>query len=430
MLDIDISVRVYARGMSETTAAKTAELPVARPSSSTGGFPFAATGILSLVLAVTVTAESLPAAIMPQMAASLGADNLQIGLLLSAWALTVIVASIPLARLTRNVDRRLVVAGSLAVFAVGSAVTAIAPTYEIALLSRIVTAAAHGLLWSVVIVYATAILDPRHLGRGLAIVTGGVTVALALGLPLGAALALAGDWRTAFVGVAVIVAALALVVVRFLPRVVPEASAPTRDTQGVRVRVARDATRAPVVALLAAALIFAFGHFALFSYITPYLANAADFDGAWTGPMLALFGAAGFLGITVSGLTVDRWPTIALPATFAGMALAVAALALAPSVPWLVVAGVFVWGVAMGAMSPLVQTAVMRTASRRLRATASAALVVSFNGGIAAGSWLGGVIESSAGATTNAGVAAVTSAASVVLILLAQKLAARVRSRA
>ncbi|WP_167131174.1 MFS transporter [Paramicrobacterium chengjingii] len=416
--------------MSETRAAKMAELPVTRPSSSTGGFPFATTGILSLVLAVTVTAESLPAAIMPQMAASLGANNLQIGLLLSAWALTVIVASIPLARFTRTVDRRLVVAGSLAVFALGSAVTAIAPTYEIALLSRVVTAAAHGLLWSVVIVYATAILDSRHLGRGLAFVTGGVTVALALGLPLGSALALAGDWRIAFIGVALIVAALALIVARLLPRVVPEASVPTLDMHGAQKREQqRDPTRAPVAALLAAALIFALGHFALFSYITPYLANAANFDEALTGPMLALFGAAGFIGIIVSGLTVDRWPTIALPLTFAGMALAVATLAFASAVPWLVVAGVFVWGVALGALSPLMQTAVMRTASPRLRATASAALVVSFNGGIAAGSWLGGVIESSAGTTMNAGVAAVTSAASVVLILIAQRLAARAPKR-
>ncbi|PFG32029.1 putative MFS family arabinose efflux permease [Paramicrobacterium agarici] len=424
MLDIDISVKVYAQAMPETTTSVTS---VPSDVQSGTSFPYLATGVLSLVLALTVAAESLPAAIMPQMAATLGADNLQIGLLLSAWAVTVILASIPLARLTRRIDRRLVVSGSLAVFALGSLGTALAPTYEIALVTRVVTAAAHGLLWSVVIVYATAILDSRHLGRGLAIVTGGVTVALALGLPAGAAIALVGDWCFAFLGVGVLVGILSFVVARFLPRVASEASVPAQSEPDAEPAKG-DASRAPVAALLAAALVFAFGHFTLFAYITPYLTDAAHFDAGWTGPLLALFGAAGFVGILVSGLTVDRWPSIALPVTFASMAVATVALAVAPAVPALVVAGVFVWGVAMGAMSPLVQTAVMRTASPQLRATASAALVVSFNSGIAAGSWVGGVVESTAGTPANAALTAVASTASVVLVLLAQKLASRARA--
>lgn len=418
MLDIDISVKVYDLGMTDTT--DTAVLPI-QAERSARRFPLAATSILSLALAVSVTTESLPAAIMPQMSASLGVGNFEIGMLLSTWAFTIIIASIPLTRLVRHVDRRSVVAGALAVFAIGSLATAIAPTYETMLAARVLNAGAHGLLWSVVIVYTTAILDPKHLGRGLAIVTGGVTVALAVGLPAGAALALVVDWRVLFAAIAVVMLTLAFTVRMRLPSVPPESSADEAAARGTRT----DATRAPVFVLLATATIFALGQFTLFTYITPYLSEEAGLSSVWTGPLLTAYGAAGILGLIVSGLVVDRWPTISLPVTFAAGAVAVGLLALAPEATGVVVAAIALWGAAFGAMSPLVQTALMRTASPQLRAFAGAALAVAFNLGIASGSWFGGVLGEVVPITVNAGVAAVASAASVILVLIAQRLVTR-----
>src|SRR5690554_6140885 len=100
--------------MTTSTAPVPTSTGSAPTSTATARFPVRALLLLSLGVLVTVTAESLPAGLMPEMAADLAVSPLQIGLLISVWAVTVIVTSIPLARATARLDRRLVVAGSLA----------------------------------------------------------------------------------------------------------------------------------------------------------------------------------------------------------------------------------------------------------------------------------------------------------------------------
>src|SRR6478735_7854676 len=145
-----------------TASAAVSSPPVAR-------FPLGALLLLSLGVFVTVTAESLPAGLMPEMAAELGVDPLRIGLLVSVWALVVIGTSLPLTRATRRIDRRIVVAASLAVFALANVATAFAPSYEIAFATRVVAAIAHGVFWAIVIVYASSLLTGPQLGRGVAL---------------------------------------------------------------------------------------------------------------------------------------------------------------------------------------------------------------------------------------------------------------------
>src|SRR5690242_9200569 len=121
-------------------------------------FPLGALLILSLGVFLTVTAESLPAGLMPEMATGLRVEPSQIGLLISAWAATVILTSIPLARAAAALDRRLVIALALAVFALANLATGVAPDFGLAMASRIGAAVAHGVFWAVVIVYASALL--------------------------------------------------------------------------------------------------------------------------------------------------------------------------------------------------------------------------------------------------------------------------------
>ncbi|MGB4779743.1 MFS transporter, partial [Microbacterium sp.] len=153
----------------------TETLPAARP--STTPLPRGPLLLLSFAVFLTVTVETLPAGLMPEMAADLGTTPERIGMLISVWALTVIVTSIPLTRLLNRVDRHVVVAASLALFALANLATALAPTVGVALATRVVAAVAHGVFWATVIVYATSLLPQSQWGRGLAIVTAGGTAA-------------------------------------------------------------------------------------------------------------------------------------------------------------------------------------------------------------------------------------------------------------
>ncbi|MFS0865771.1 MFS transporter [Microbacterium sp. 179-B 1A2 NHS] len=402
--------------MSTSTApVPTATAPASPP------FPLGALLLLSLAVFITVTAESLPAGLLPEMVAGLQTDPLGVGMLISVWAITVIITSVPLARLTARFDRRLVAAGALAVFAVANATTALAPTYEVAVATRVAAGVAHGLFWAIVIVYATSLLAPTHLGRGLALVTAGGTVATLAGLPAGALIAQLLSWRWSFGVLAAVALILAVVIGVRLPRRVPVPT-PPRERGAARA----DASLAPILLFAAAALVFALGQFATFTYVRPLLEVAADAPEAQVPLLLFGYGAAGLVGVAVAGPLADRWPRGSLVAVLAGLAAAFAILTAAADTPLMYVA-LAAWGFAIGAYFPLQQSLLMRIATDRTRTLASAGVVVTFNVGIAVGPWLGDLVG---GAAHPTGATALSGGATVgALLLVAAAVLAAARAR-
>jgi len=385
-------------------------------------FPLGALLLLSLGVFVTVTAESLPAGLMPEMAAEFGVDPLRIGLLVSVWALVVIGTSLPLTRATRRIDRRVVVAASLAVFALANVATAFAPSYEFAFATRVVAAIAHGVFWAIVIVYASWLLTGSQLGRGLALVTGGGTAATVLGLPAATALAQVTSWRVSFAVMGIGMLVLAAVVLRRLPR-----SLVAPVPAGAREPLRHDRSIPALVAFGVSGLLIGLAQFLSFVYIRPYLAEAAGVPDAWASVLLFVFGAAGMAGVAVAGALADRFPRSALTGTLVLFSLAFAALAAFPGQIAVVVVALALWGAATGAVFPLIQTALMRAASDRLRDLASAAIIVLFNVGIAAGSWAGGQLSSAFGPTANPAVSAAAVLLAAVLAAVGAVLASRRR---
>ncbi|WP_461472457.1 MFS transporter [Microbacterium sp. HJ5] len=376
-------------------------------SDSATRFPLRALTTLGLGVFVTVTAESLPAGLMPEMSADLGVSPVQTGLLISVWAATVILTSIPLARATVRFDRRLVVAGSLAAFALANVATALAPTYEVVVGTRVAAAVAHGVFWSVVIVYATALLSPSHLGRGLAVVTAGGTAATVVGLPLAALLAQAWGWRPTFVILASIALAVAAAVVRDMPSHFTPRPASTDRDRGFW----RDPSLPALAAFGLAAILIAIAQFASFTYIRPYLEISASIEAEWAAALLFVYGAAGIVGVAVAGFLADRFPRASLTGILVLFAAVFAVLTVAASSAAVVVGALVAWGFALGAMFPLLQTTLMRVSTERTRTLASAGIVVLFNIGIAVGPWVGGL---TGGDTTPTATTAVSASAMVV----------------
>lgn len=385
-------------------------------------FPLRALLILSLGVLVTVTAESLPAGLMPEMSADLGVDAMQVGLLISVWALTVIVTSIPLARATARVDRRLVVGVSLAVFAVANVATAFAPAYGFAVAARIAAAMAHGVFWAVVIVYATALLSPAHLGRGLALVTAGGTAATVAGLPLATLLAQAAGWRATFVVLGGVALAIGAVVMRGMPRHVPARQSGDQAPGGFW----RDPSLPALAALGVAAILIAVAQFASFTYIRPYLEVSANIEAEWAAGLLFLYGAAGMIGVVAAGFLADRFPRASLSGILILFFAVFVLLTVAASNLVVVIAALAAWGFAIGALFPLLQTTLMRVSTERTRTLASAGIVVLFNIGIAVGPWLGGVMGGDASPTSTTAASASAMLAAAVIGVVGIVLAGRV----
>ena len=396
--------------MTETTTAL-------RPSAEAVRTPWFALLTLAFAVFATVTVEMIPAGLLPAMSAEFEVSASTVGLLVSLWAVTIIVASLPVVRLAARVDRRTLIVATLGVMAVANVVTALAPTYEFALGSRVVAAVAHGVFWSVVMVYATSLVAPGASGRTVAIVSAGASGATVAGIPLGTVIGQVADWRLVFGGLAVALAAVAFVIHRRLPA----SPAVARDANGRRL----DRSFRAVLAAAIACTLVAAASFTLFTYIAPYLTDAAGLPSAWIGPLLLGFGVAGIAGLVIAALTADRWPVASLLTMTILFAAALATLGLLPQSTPSVVAALLVWGLAIGGLPAMLQARMLGVASPALRATASALMVVFFNGGIALGATLGGLFDDGPGLVVAAFAAAALGVAAIGAVAASRMLAGR-----
>lgn len=353
----------------------------------------------------TVTVELLPAGLLTAVAHDLDVAPSRVGLLVTAWALTVAALSLPLERLTRRLPRRRVLAVAATVSAVAALAAAAAPSYEVLVTSRVVAAAAHGLLWALLVPYAASVADERHLGRAVSVVLVGPTAAGVVGVPLGTALAGLVGWRAVMVGAAAVLAAAAVAIRALLPA--PSAPVPAaargEDATGATPTGGRTLARVVVTAGLGAVLLV--GHFQVFTYVAPVVTDVAGISAAALGGVLAVFGATGALGLAVAGPLVDRFPRGSLPGTAVAFALTVLAVATTAGSPGLALAAIGAWGAMIGLFPPVFQATVMRLAGSH-RDAAGAIVVTALNLGIAVGAASGAWILASFGASTLAPLAA------------------------
>ena len=365
--------------------------------------------VLSGAAFATVTTELLPASLLLELADDLAVPESTAGLLVTAWALTLAASSILLVRLSARVPRRILLMLVLLVFAVATAGTAVAPTFEWAMASRVVAAAAHGVFWSLLVPITAALVPPQVVGRAVSVVLAGPAVAGVVGIPLGAAIGTGVGWRAAFglLAVLLVVAALGVRALR-LPDP-PAASTPA----GLR--------HPGLAAVLATALgggLVLTGHVALYTYVAPLLQDVGGYDaGARTG-LLLVFGLTGLGGIALSGPLSDRFPRQALGWVCAGFAVAAALLTPIGVGPLAAVLAVAVWGVLIGLLPPVFQTRLLRMAPPGAEAVTGAIGVTVLNLGIAAGAALGGLVLDRRGAAALPVVAAALIAVAAVELLV------------
>lgn len=352
--------------------------------------PWSSLLLLSAGIFVAVTSEFLPIGLLPQLTAELGISEAQVGLLITVFAGTVVVATAPLTHATRAVPRKGLLVVLLAVFAVANLVAALAPSYEVLLTSRVIGGAAHGVFWAVVTPYAARLVPPERLASAVAIATSGATVATVAGVPLGTLLGSAVGWRASFAVIAGLVVVIAALIIAVLPPV--EHLADARDFAYVAGRRSRDATLAPVLVLCATVVLVTLGHATFYTYIAAWVIEVAGFDAGAVAGILLLFGAAGALGVVMAGVLGDRLPRVLLPVLLVGVGLSVAGLAAAASAPLAVIVLIVLWSAFLGGVPVIFQARLLQTASPALRDIAAAWLTVAFNVGIGGGALLGGLV--------------------------------------
>jgi predicted MFS family arabinose efflux permease len=346
-----------------------------------------ALAVLSASAFVYVTAETLPVGLLPQIADGLSVSEADVGLLLTSYAVVAGLTTIPLTAITMGIPRHVLIAATVAAFAVSQFAAAMAPTFLVLMLARLICALAHGIFWSTIAPVAARLAPPSQAGKATALVFLGNSLAIVLGVPLGTALGQWLGWRVAIGALAVggVLGVVALLMV--LPKMgaLPQDLA-TRTGARLRASVAIIRSR-PVAAVCAATAVLVIGHFAAYTYIAPLVRRDGGLQGFGLSALLLGYGIAGLCGNWFIGRHVDRRPG---PLVTGCVALIVVALALLVPVlgPAPTVLAALLWGGAFTACPVALQAAILRVAPQA-RDAASAAYVVAFQIGIGGGAFLG-----------------------------------------
>ncbi|MFE6157812.1 MFS transporter, partial [Streptomyces sp. NPDC056486] len=347
------------------------------------------------------TTEFVIAGLLPELAGDLGVSVSHAGLLITAFAVGMIVGGPTMAMATLRMPQRRTLVLALAVFALGHVVAALSSSFTIVLVARVITALATGAFWAVGFVIATAAAGPENSTRAVGVMMGGLTLANVVGVPIGSYVGQFTGWRGPFWALAVLAALAAVFVGRFIPRVEQRAAVSVR----AEVRALRQGRL--WLALTAAVLIMG-GVMATYTYITPLLTGRAGIAEGAVPLVLIAFGIGALGGTAIGGRLGDRRP-MATTST-AAVATAVALFLLIPlsNGPVTAIAMVFLMALTGFTVNPVVTSLAVRFAGDAPILT-SALTTSAYNTGIAAGSALAGqALDSSLGLTGPALVGAVS----------------------
>jgi len=382
-------------------------------------------GLLALAAAVflSVTSEMIPTGLLPDMSASLGVSEAQVGLLVTVFAFTVVVTSTPLTALTRRWPRHGMIVGVLVVLGLSNLLTAFSPDYIWVVASRIIGGVAHGMFWSIVGAYAGHLVPKEQIGRAVSITLGGGTLAFVFGVPLGTFAGHLFGWRLSFGILAGLMFVGALLVWRFLPAVERDEDAAGRRDRSIPRPKDRTIPTVIMVCLIAAVTMI--GHYSFYTFVVPFLTGPMGIAPGDVGGLLFIYGIAGAIGLVLAGSVLGPRPQFGLLLALVVTGVAVAGLAAFAGQPVLALIAFVIWGLAFGALPPLLQTRLLHTSSPAFRDTASALYTTSFNIGIGGGALLGSLIFGAGGLMLLPIVYIVLLAVSLVLVLVVGRMSVR-----
>ncbi|TAV45579.1 MFS transporter (plasmid) [Rhizobium leguminosarum] len=314
------------------------------------------------------------APLLPTIASDLGMSLSATAMLVVVFTITLAISSPITTVITGRLNRRDTLLVAMTIFAVGNFVAAFSATFSTLLVARLLMAVAAGLYVPSANALAGTIAGPARRGRALAIVSGGMTIAIALGLPLGALVGHAFGWRTTFLAVAVMGLVAIVGIIVGIVRTAGEGMSVASLSE--RVGVIR---QAPILKLLAVTLFWSIGAYTAYPYIAPYLTTVLGFGTSGIGATVSMWGFAAAVGVTTGGGLNDRFGSgrvvtaslILLGCSFTVLATVTVLGPAAALVPALVAIGV--WGFSVWSFFPA-QMARLIAASSPSQASVSLSL--------------------------------------------------------
>ncbi|WP_019073387.1 MFS transporter [Streptomyces hokutonensis] len=368
------------------------------------------------------TTEFVIMGLLPQVAGDFGVSIPTAGLLVTGYALGVVIGAPLMTVLGTKVPRKRMLMLLMGLFIVGNLLSAVAPSFSVMLIGRVVASLAHGAFFGIGSVVAAELVAPDKKAGAIAMMFTGLTVANVVGVPLGTLVGQSVGWRVTFA----VVAGLGVIGLAGIAKLVPDLPRP----EGVQLRHELAAFKNTQVLLAMAMTVLGFGGvFAAITYIAPMMTHVAGFaDGSVTW-LLVLFGLGMVGGNLIGGKFADRALMPMLYVSLGALAVVLALFTVTAHNKIAAAVTIALIGALGFATVPPLQKRVLDQA-HGAPTLASAVNIGAFNLGNALSAWLGGiVIAAGLGYTAPNWVGAVLAAAALVLAILSAALERRTAAR-
>lgn len=344
-----------------------------------GGFGIGLTEFVAMGLLPNIASDLLPAIYL----SSHEKANAQAGLLVSAYALGVVVGAPTIAAVAARFPRKQVLLVCVGLFTLGTIGSALLPTFGLVLAARFLAALPHGAYFGIAALVAASLMGPGKRGQGIALVLSGLTIANVIGVPAITFLGQQAGWRVAYLAVAMIFALTALAIWLAVPLQDGDPDATMRRELTIFHR--------PQIwlILLIGSLGFG-GFFAVYTYVAPLVTSVAGLTPAFVPLALVAVGLGMTIGNFAGGRAADHNVLGTIFVCFGIFAVALTGIALTSHWPPAMFFFLFLVGFGASALSPAIQTRLMDVAGDG-QTLAAAINHSALNLGNSLGAYLGGV---------------------------------------
>lgn len=359
------------------------------------------------------TTEFVITGLLPEIASDFRVTIATAGLLVSGYAMGVVIGAPLVTAAVARLRRKGVLLGLLVLFVAGNALSAVAPDYLVMLAGRVVAALCHGAFLGVASIVAAGLVAPERQARAIAGMLTGLTVANVVGVPAGTFVGQHFGWRATFFAIA----ALGLLGMAGIAALVPTIPAGT----GVRAELAAFTQRQVWLALGMTALGFG-AVYAPFTYIAPLMTDVAGFPSAAIPWLLILFGTGLVIGNLLGARAADRRLMTTIVVLLAVLTVVLLLFDHTAHERTPAAVTLFALGVVGFATVPAFTSRVISSAGTQANTLASSAAVAAFNLGNATGAYLGGrVIATGHGYASPTLVGAVMAAAALLTAVVSAR---------